>query len=71
VNRYPVAIVPTNDFFADLDWIYAATALPGEGDEITVTAVENLADEPFEESAVVLVSSIGKGEPVPITAAPL
>ena len=71
MNAYPVAIVPTNEFFEDLAWVYEGEALPEAGEEITVRAVESLGGELLEESAVVVVSSVTDGEPFPITAAPL
>jgi hypothetical protein len=71
VNRYLVAIVPTNEFFEGLSWVFEGGALPGEGEEITVKAVENVVGELVEESAVVLVSSVAAAETFPITAAPL
>lgn len=71
MKSYPVAIVPTNEFFEDLGWVFEGDVLPAEGEEITVKAVENVVGELVEESAVVLVSSVDADAAFPITAAPL
>ena len=71
MKTYPVAIVPTNNFFEDLSWNFEGDGLPAEGDEITVKAVDKVVGDGVKESAVVFVSSVDAANIFPITAAPL
>jgi hypothetical protein len=71
MTAYPVAIVPTNDYFEHASWVYEGEALPEPDEEITVTAVEYAGEEFLEESAVVRVTSVDEGLEFPITASPL